>query len=91
MGVNNGSADPVGPMGQTEYSEVWLTNISYEGTIAEGEAIAGLLGTGTRDPVYEFPENLLDLLTECCAGVQVYRNDNIHGETAVGIASFVQQ
>jgi hypothetical protein len=65
MRVEDDSADPVGPMGQIEDGEVWLTNISYHGTIAEGEAIAGLIGTGT-----DFP-------AACCEGVQVYRNDGI--------------
>jgi len=71
MRVDDDSADPVGPMGQIEDGELWLTNISYKGTIAEGEALAGVLGTGT----YEDGE--WDLLTECCEGVQVYRNDGI--------------
>ena len=72
--VRDDSADPVGPMGQIEDGELWLTNISYHGTIAEGEAIAGVLGNGTYDPVHGSSE---DLLTECCEGVQVYRNDGI--------------
>ena len=65
MRVDDDSADPVGPMGQIEDGELWLTNISYQGTIAEGEAIAGVLGDGEGG--YE----------ECCEGVQVYRNDGI--------------
>jgi hypothetical protein len=65
MRVDDDSADPVGPMGQIEDGELWLTNISYHGTIAEGEAIAGVLGNGTEG------------FTECCEGVQVYRNDGI--------------
>ena len=65
MRVEDDSADPVGPMGQIEDGEVWLTNISYHGTIAEGEALAGVLGNGMED------------FTECCEGVQVYRNDGI--------------
>lgn len=45
----------------------WLTNVSYVGYIAEGKAIAGVLGTGDpRDPY-----------TECCEGVQVFRNDGV--------------
>jgi len=63
--VENDSADPVGPMGQIEDGEIWLTNVSYQGTILEGEAIAGVLGDG-----YGQDE-------ECCVGVQVYRNDGI--------------
>ena len=65
MRVDDDSADPVGPMGQVEDGEVWLTNVSYQGTIAEGEAIAGLLGDGVGG------------YADCCDGVQVYRNDGI--------------
>ena len=65
MRVDDDSADPVGPMGQIEDGELWLTNISYHGTIAEGEAMAGVLGDGMGD------------WTSCCEGVQVYRNDGI--------------
>jgi len=65
MRVDDDSADPVGPMGQIEDGELWLTNISYKGTIAEGEAIAGVLGDG------------MEGFTDCCEGVQVYRNDGI--------------
>lgn len=71
MRVDDDSADPVGPMGQIEEGEIWLTNISYKGTIAEGEAIAGVLGTGT------YEESQWELVTDCCQGVQVYRNDGI--------------
>jgi hypothetical protein len=68
--VEDDSAGPLigGSMAQIEDGEIWLTNISYKGTIAEGEAIAGVLGTGIEDPLF----------TECCEGVQVYRNDGIH-------------
>jgi len=65
MRVDDDSADPVGPMGQVEDGEVWLTNVSYQGTIAEGEAIAGVLGDGVGG------------LEDCCDGVQVYRNTGI--------------
>jgi len=65
MRVDDDSADPVGPMGQVEDGELWLTNISYRGTIAEGEAIAGVLGDGMGG------------FTECCEGIQVYHNDGI--------------
>ncbi len=63
--VKNNKAETVGPKGQVEGGELWLTNVSYLGSIAEGKAIAGVLGTGSDD------------WTECCYGVQVYRNDNI--------------
>ena len=72
--VDDDSADPVGPLGQIEDGELWLTNISYHGTIAEGEAIAGVLGTGSINYQDDSP---WDLLTECCPVVQVYRNDGI--------------
>jgi len=62
--VTNGDAHELGPMGQIP-DEPWLASISYMGTIDEGKAIAGLLGDGTGAP------------TECCEGVQVYRNDGI--------------
>jgi len=65
MRVDDDSADLVGPMGQIEDGELFLTNISYRGTIAEGEAMAGVLGDG------------LDDFADCCEGVQVYRNDGI--------------
>jgi hypothetical protein len=65
MRVEDDSADLIGPMGEIEDGELWLTNISYHGTIAEGEAIAGVLGNGMGD--YALP----------CEGVQVYRNDGI--------------
>ena len=63
--VDNNDADDNGPQGQIKDGKVWLTNISYKGTIAEGEAIAGVLGDGAEDYAI------------CCKGVQVYRNDNI--------------
>jgi hypothetical protein len=65
MRVDDDSADPVGPMGQIEDGEVWLTNVAYQGTIAEGKAIAGVLGNGVGG------------YAECCDGVQVYRNAGI--------------
>jgi hypothetical protein len=66
MRVDDDSAGLVGPMGQIEDGEIWLTNIAYQGTIAEGEAIAGVLGIGD-DTIF----------TACCEGVQVYRNAGI--------------
>jgi hypothetical protein len=72
--VDNDEADPVGPLGQIEDGELWLTNISYHGTIAEGEAIAGVLGDGG----YPLNGSVTDLFKTCCVGVQVYRNNGIH-------------
>jgi hypothetical protein len=43
----------------------WLTNVSYWGTIAEGKAIAGVLGDGMGD------------YAEGCAGIQVWHKDGI--------------
>jgi len=48
----------------------WLTNVHYLGYIAEGKAIAGLLGDGTA--VGQTPQ-----LAACCEGVDVYRNTQI--------------
>jgi hypothetical protein len=42
-----------------------LTNVSYLGTIAEGKAIAGLLGNGAGD------------FADCCEGIQVYHNNTV--------------
>ena len=49
----------------------WLTNVSYWGYIAEGMALAGLLGSG------EYEAAAWDVVADCCGGVQVYRNDQI--------------
>jgi len=61
--VKNAAVNPIG--WQIEDEAVWLTNVSYMGYVSEGKAIAGVLGNG------------LNGTTECCTGVQVYRNDNI--------------
>ena len=53
------------PINQQIEGKPWLTNVSYLGYISEGKAIAGLLGDGTA------------ALTDCCEGVDVYRNDSI--------------
>jgi len=63
--VEDDNADPVGPLGQIDDGELWLTNISYQGTIAEGKALAGVLGDGTGG------------FADCSPVVQVYRNDGI--------------
>jgi len=65
--VDNDRAQPV--MEQIR-SRPWLANVSYWGTIAEGKAIAGLLGTG--DPRMD---NWL--YTDPCQGVQVYHYDDV--------------
>jgi hypothetical protein len=62
--VKNNKADPIAR--QIKNGALWLSNVSYWGTIAEGKAIAGVLGDGTGGP------------TECGEGVQVYRNDSVH-------------
>jgi len=48
----------------------WLATISYYGTIDEGKAIAGLMGTGN-------PGDFPSMDTACCEGVQVYNTDGI--------------
>jgi len=63
--VKNKKAEKVGPKGQIEDEKLWLTSVSYQGTIAEGKAIAGALGDGAGGDA------------DCCAGVQVYRNSHI--------------
>jgi len=70
--VRNGAAVPIGQL--VEHGTLWLTNVSYFGTIAGGKAIAGILGTGEIDYFTGSPP---DLLAECCEGVQVYRNSAI--------------
>jgi hypothetical protein len=72
MRVDNDDAGNNGPQGLVDEGEVWLTNISYKGTIEQGEALAGVLGTGTYEDYCR-----ADLLTLCCEGVQVYHNDGI--------------
>ncbi len=77
--VKNGAVNAIG--WQIEDETLWLTNVSYLGYISEGKAIAGVLGTGgyaynatdTPPRCYNYP----DIFTDCCEGVQVYRNDNI--------------
>jgi hypothetical protein len=65
--VDNDDATPLGPLGQIRDGKVWLANISYKGTIAEGEALAGLIGDEDGVPT-----------ATCCKGVQVYHNSGIH-------------
>jgi len=75
--VKNDDADPVGPMGQIEDGEVWLTNVDYLGYISEGKAIAGVMGTGGYAYSASCMGNYNQLFTDCCEGVQVYHNDGI--------------
>jgi len=72
--VTNTVADPT-VVKQISGGHVWLTNVSYYGTTAEGEAIAGLIGTGTYTTS---DDDLYDIATTGCAGVQVYVNTGIH-------------
>ena len=75
--VKDDDASPVGPMGQIEDGEVWLTNVDYLGYISEGKAIAGVMGTGGYAYSDTCPGYYDDLFTDCCPVVQVYRNDGI--------------
>jgi len=66
--VRNASVDAV----DTQIPNMpWLTNVSYLGTIAEGKAIAGVLADSATD------YTTVDLIEDCCEGVQVYRNADI--------------
>jgi hypothetical protein len=64
--VANNSADPIGY--QIEGGDLWLTNVSYWGTIDEGKAMAGVLGNGAT-----INDDTDTIFTTCCTGVQVYR------------------
>jgi len=55
----------------------WLAMVFYFGMMDEGKAVAGLLGTGHVKSPVENPTAALMLKTDCCQGVQVYRNDGI--------------
>lgn len=50
---------------QVNDKKSWLTNVSYLGTLAEGKAIAGVLGDGIGGNAV------------CCSGVDVYRTSNV--------------
>jgi hypothetical protein len=62
--------ESVMPINQQIEDEPWMTNVNYLGYIAEGKAIAGMMGAGTPDDS-GWP------YTDCCEGVQVYRNTQI--------------
>jgi len=66
--------DDVAEVTQQIPGHPFLATISYFGTIAEGKAIAGLMGTGGT---IEAGPLLLPDITDCGEGVQVYRNDGI--------------
>ena len=72
--VDNDEYFSLETLGQIKQGKVWLTNISYYGSISSGQAIAGVLGTGSYKPGEEDPWYLI---TECCEGVQVYRKSPI--------------
>jgi hypothetical protein len=71
--VKNNKAEKVGPKGQIEDEELWLTDVSYLGTIDSGKAIAGALGDGAGGNAV------------CCNGVRVFRNNHI---TSMDICCF---
>jgi hypothetical protein len=62
--------DAVSPVLQQITGKPCLASLSYLGSIAEGKAIAGVMGNGTL-------ASLMTGGTACCEGVQVYRNDGI--------------
>jgi len=72
--VVNGNAEPVT---QQVSGQPWLASVFYAGMIDGGKAVAGLLGTGHVTDVISIATAGLDLMTGCCEGVQVYRNDGI--------------
>jgi len=69
--VDNDEHFALEQLGQVKQGKVWLTNISYKGTIEQGEALAGVLGRGTMT------DGLSSLLADCCEGVQVYHKSPI--------------
>jgi len=72
--VVNGDAEPI--IHQIP-GQPWLAMVFYWGSIPEGKAVAGVLGSGhVVDPI-KSPLAALNLITGCGQGVQVYRNDGI--------------
>ena len=62
-----------------EGRQPWLSSVSYWGFIDEGKAIAGLFGEG-YPILYDLGGGYgrwVPELTDCCEGVQVYRNDSV--------------
>jgi len=72
--VVNGDAEPIK---QQIPGQPWLAMIFYWGGIQEGKAVAGLLGNGHVTQIFSNPLAGIGLVTGCCEGVQVYRNDGI--------------
>ena len=60
--VNDSLATPIN---QQIAGMPWLTNVSYLGTIAQGKALAGVLGDGAGG------------IAECCVGIRVYHNNTV--------------
>jgi hypothetical protein len=72
--VVNGDAEPL--MQQVE-GQPWLGGVFYGGMIGSGKAVAGVLGNGHVTDAITSATAGLALMTGCCEGVQVYRNDGI--------------
>jgi len=70
--------DAVRPVIQQINHYPWLASVRYWGYIDEGKAIAGLMGDGIPSwKNYGAGFSFFMDYTECCEGVQVYRNDSI--------------
>ncbi len=72
--VVNGNAEPVT---QQVEGQPWLASVFYGGMIDNGKAVAGVLGNGHVTDAISVATAGLNLMTGCCEGVQVYRNDGI--------------
>jgi len=72
--VVNGNAEPIT---QQVPGQPWLGMVFYFGMIDEGKAVAGVVGNGHIPLAIQDPLAGLRLKTDCCEGVQVYRNDGI--------------
>jgi len=72
--VLNGVAEPVT---QQVPGQPWLAMVFYLGMIDHGKAVAGVLGIGHVENPVQLPTAAIALMTDCCEGVQVYRNDGI--------------
>jgi hypothetical protein len=72
--VVNGDAEL---LAQQVEGRPWLAMVFYLGMIDKGKAVAGVLGKGHVPGILGSITNGLNLRTEDCEGVQVYRNDGI--------------